>query len=506
MLFSEIKRIFKCDNISVSERLNTVEASFDIEFQDLPVKEELLNIFSILPTRDTLELTLKNCIGDIIQITNSQVGDCDISKLTDELFSNDEISVSVRVDKNILDNKFSIYDFDSFSNDLIKRETNEVMKWFSDCLKEIDFLRFEVFDYDISFSTRTLAFESSGNAIFTPKVNRLQRLRSCKENSCFYNMNNYELIPDDFILEGIMRAGERLKSLFGKLATILSMIYIVSYSSIDDCSLNLQINGQRTTNQTKSLNSIEENDKWISIYNWIFTDGNPTDKMLITHNVMSLYCKYESFFDTNETMFDAIKTNYNLYLRTNVSQYLSMKRDIGEFIQNIVTQVSDYALSILSKFKANLIAIFGFLFTVVLTNIGKKQNWGDIFTRHTIYIIELFVMGSMVYMFICIFETIYQLKKVQNGYEKLKKNYEDVLSDLEIKEAFQEDKLFIETKKSAKRGLVVWSVVWGVILLLCIFVIEFLTTNHGVLVWLWDKCVSFLNSIVINVLNITFLT
>ena len=32
MLFSEMKRIFKCDNINISERLNTVEASFDIEF------------------------------------------------------------------------------------------------------------------------------------------------------------------------------------------------------------------------------------------------------------------------------------------------------------------------------------------------------------------------------------------------------------------------------------------------------------------------------------------
>lgn len=100
--------------------------------------------------------------------------------------------------------------------------------------------------------------------------------------------------------------------------------------------------------------------------------------MLIAHNVMSLYCKYESFLNIDETMFDAIKTNYNLYLRTNVSQYLDMKRDIGKFIQNIVTQVSDYALSILSKFKANLIALFVFLFTVVLTNIGNKQNWGDI--------------------------------------------------------------------------------------------------------------------------------
>lgn len=499
MLFSEMRRIFKCDNISVSERLNTVETSFDIKFQDFPVKEELLYIFTILPTRDTLELTLKNYSGDIIQITNSQVEDCDISKLTDGLSPDDDISVSVRIDKNILGNKFSIYDFDSFSNDLVKRETVEVMKWFSACLNGIDFLRFEVFDYDISFSTRTLAFESNNYAIFTPKVNRLQRLRSCKENSCFYNMNNYELIPDDFILEGILRAGESLKSLFGKLATILSLIYVVSYSSIDDNSLNLQINGQRTTNQTKPLNSIEENDKWISIYNWIFTDGNPTDKMLITHNVMSLYCKYQSFFNPNETMFEAIKTNYNLYLRTNVSQYLNMKRDIGEFIQNIVTQVGDYVLSILGKFKANLIAIFVFLFTVVLTNIGKKQNWGDIFTRHTIYIIELFVMGSIVYMVICIVETIYQLDKVQNGYEELKKNYEDVLSDLEIKEAFQEDKLFDGAKKSTKRGLIVWSVVWGAILLLCIFVIEFLTTNHGVLVWLWYKCISLLNRLSINV-------
>ena len=488
MLFSEMKRIFKCDNINISERLNTVEASFDIEFQDFPAMEELRNIISIVPTRDIIVLTLKSYSGDIIQITNSQVEECDFSKLIDGLSSDDEISVSVRIDKSILDNKFSIYDSDSFSSDLTRREPNEVMKWFSDCLKGIDFLRFEVFDYDISFATRTLAFESSSDAIFYPKVNRLQRLKSCRENACFYNMNTYEIIPDDFIFEGIMRAGERLKSLFGKLATILSLIYVVSYSSIDEYSVNLQINGQRTTSQTRPLNSIEENDKWISIYNWIFTDGNPTDKMLIAHNVMSLYCKYESFLNIDETMFDAIKTNYNLYLRTNVSQYLDMKRDIGKFIQNIVTQVSDYALSILSKFKANLIALFVFLFTVVLTNIGNKQNWGDIFTKHTIYIIELFAMGSMVYMVICIFETRYQLKKVRTGYQELKNNYKDVLSDLEIKEAFQEDKLFKEANKSAKNGLIGWSIVWGATLLLCILVIEFFTTNHGVLVWLWDEC------------------
>lgn len=487
MLFSEMKRIFKCDNINISERLNTVEASFCIEFQNLPIIEELQYIFSIMPTRDTLELTLKNDSGDIIQITSSQVENCDISKLTDGLSIDDEIGINIRIDKNDSENKFSIYDFDSFCNDLIQRSTIDIMKWFSDILKDKAFVRFEVFDYDISFATRTLAFESSRDAIFNPKVNRLQRLRSCKENACFYNMNTYEIIPDDFVIEGVMRAGDRLKYLFGKLATILSLIYVVSSSSIGDNDINLQINGQRTTNQTVSFNNIEEDEKWISIYNWIFTDGNPTDKMLIAHNVMSLYCKYESFLCIDETMFDAIKTNYNLYLRSNVSQYLDMKREIGNFIQNVVTQISDYALSILGKFKANLFAIFAFLFTVVLTDIGETRDWKDIFTKHTIYIIELFVMGSMVYMVICIFETKYKLKKVGIGYKELKRNYKDVLSDLEISEAFQEDRLFIEANKSAKRGLIGWSIAWGTLLLLCILVIEIFTTNRGLIAWLCDK-------------------
>lgn len=60
-------------------------------------------------------------------------------------------------------------------------------------------------------------------------------------------------------------------------------------------------------------------------------------------------------------------------------------------------------------------------------------------------------MGSMVYMVICIFETRYQLKKVRTGYQELKNNYKDVLSDLEIKEAFQEDKLLRRQISRLKR-------------------------------------------------------
>lgn len=49
MLFSEMKRIFKCDNINISERLNTVEASFDIEFQDSPLWRNFGILFQLCP-------------------------------------------------------------------------------------------------------------------------------------------------------------------------------------------------------------------------------------------------------------------------------------------------------------------------------------------------------------------------------------------------------------------------------------------------------------------------
>lgn len=487
MLFSEIKRIFKCTNINISERLNTAEASFSIIFKDLPSKQNFNYICSLVPERDTLKITLKNDSGEIIQISSKKTDDLDFSALTDDLSSEDDIYVSIQIDKNNLNDKFSIYDFDSFASNLLQRSTTEVMKWFSSLLKNKKSLLFEVFDYDISFSTRTIAFESSNIATFNPKVDRNQRINSCKENSCFYNMDSFEVIPDDFVIEGVVRAGDCLKTLFGKLSTILSLVYVVSSASINENKMNLQINGQRITNQTIILDDIEESEKWISIYTWIFTDGNSTDKMLIAHNVMSLYCKYDSFFSNDVTIFDAIKTNYNLYLRNNVSQYLDMKREIGKFIQNIIAQVSDYTLSILGKFKTNLIAIFGFLFTVVLTKIGSAQKWEDIFTRDTLYIIEIFVIGSIVYMVICFFEMKYKLKKVCVGYEELKRNYMDVLSYLEINEAFQNDRLFNYAKNSAQRGMIGWSIAWGVLLILCVLVIEIFTTDHGLIVWIWNK-------------------
>lgn len=487
--FSEIKRLFKCNNMSISERMNTVETlkPLNIAVMDLPEVQSLQSICNSIPIRDTLTLTIKNDSDELFIINNQLIKEFDFSEFIDGMSPDDFLEVRIQIDKSIEENKFSIYDFDSFIEDLLRKQLTDVLKWFSTILKNREYLIFEVYDYDISLSTGTMGFVSDNCSLFTPKINRQQKLGVCRETAYFYNMNIFEVIPDDFKIEGIERTENSLKSLFGRLATILSLTYVCSSASIHDLTLNLQINGQRTSIYSLALDEIQENMKWLSIYSWIYTDGNPTDKSIIVHNVLSLHCKYSALLDIDDKVFDSIKSNYKLYLRNNVGQYLDLKRDISKFILSIITQVGDYAVSILNKFKTNLIAIFGFLFTVVLTRVGATQKWEDIFTRHTYYLIEIVLIGSLGYLVICIFEVNYKLKKTKYAYKQLKDNYRDILDEAEIIEAFGNDKLLFDAEISVRKGMIVWSVIWGSMLVTTILIIEILTPSNGVFLWLWNK-------------------
>ena len=65
-LLSEFSRVFQVDTLNSAERLNTVEASVSIEFQTLPSAEAICSLCKLVPTRDSLRLTLKNDSEDIV--------------------------------------------------------------------------------------------------------------------------------------------------------------------------------------------------------------------------------------------------------------------------------------------------------------------------------------------------------------------------------------------------------------------------------------------------------
>lgn len=221
------------------------------------------------------------------------------------------------------------------------------------------------------------------------------------------------------------------------------------------------------------------------IYDWIHSGGNPIDKAIIARNIICLHCKYEPPLNMDERVLASIQSNYNLYLKDNVAQYLELKNKMAEFISDTVSRTGEYATELLDRFKTNLIAVFGFLFTVILADVVSDQPLDNIFTRDITAILELVLAGSLVYLFICYKQSQYQMKKVYESYESLKKSYKGILAQEDIEECFQNDEVLFEMKKSVKKSEITYLVLWICFLLSLLVIIE--NISEDPIIWSFVK-------------------
>ena len=396
----------------------------------------------------------------------------------------DEISVKVEIQKSVRDDRFSIYNFKEFSEDLLGIPLNEAMRFFALLFGETQrFIIFELFRGEDIFYTKTMFFLPAGKAMAVSGFDRRQRLQGCREISYFYNQETYELLPDDFRFEKDYDEN-LLKKMFSKLETILSACYLASNATVQSGRVKLQIIGQRSAEYVCRFDEIDENSILYKLYDWIHSGGNSIDKAAIARNIICLHCKYEPLLKVDEGVLASVQSSYNLYLKDNVTQYLELKSKIAEFISDIVSRTGEYATELFDRFKINLIAIFGFLFTVVIANIVSDQPLDNIFTRDITVILELVLLGSLIYLIICYIQSKYQIAKVYESYESLKKSYERILAQEDIEECFQEDKLLLRMEKRIIRSRIAYIILWIFFLLMLLVIIEMVSdAPTSVTIW-----------------------
>uniref|UniRef100_UPI00402615F1 hypothetical protein n=1 Tax=Lachnospira eligens TaxID=39485 RepID=UPI00402615F1 len=236
------------------------------------------------------------------------------------------------------------------------------------------------------------------------------------------------------------------------------------------------INGQRTIEYCYNINNISNNQILYKIYNWIYTDGSSIDKAIIARNVISLHCKYVPIAKIDDKVMASIQSNYNLYLKDNVKDYLELKNKVAEFICGIVSKTGEYAIGLLDKFKSNLIAIFGFIFSVILANIVSNQPLDNIFTKDVTILVECVFIGSFVYLCTCYCQSHYEIKKVYESYEQLKLNYKDILTENDLLEIFGNDEIMNRMKRTINKSRIIYLVIWIVFLIVALIIVEFLSS------------------------------
>lgn len=471
----------------VSERMKVYEASFKFKVENAPDYSYFSNIVNAVSQRDRVKITLQDETERIYDILKSNKAD--YNRFIEDILEDEIIDVRLRIDKDVVDNHFSIYSFDEFVKDILSLSVEDVMIAFSSLLKQSsNFLVFDIYSPVTMFATKTMFFVPAGNGMINTEFNRMQRMEECKEVSYFYNFDIYEVLPDDFKIT-INHENNPLTELFQKIVTILSISFIATSSTINGAKLKGIINGQRTIEYCCDINQLPNNKVLYSIYNWIYTDGSPIDKAIIVRNVISLHCKYASITEIDEKVMASIQSNYNLYLKENVKEYLELKNKVAEFINDNVSKTGEYATELLDKFKSNIIAIFGFMFTVILANIVSNQPLDNLFTREITILVECVLVGSFVYLIICYYQSRYEIQKVYDGYERLKFNYKGILTDDDLLDTFGNDEMLNEMKITISKSERRYLRIWIIFLIAAFIVVESLSvspTYQSILVGLQD--------------------
>lgn len=472
-----IMSLFQCSTHRLSERSKILDIEFDYSVESFPQYLQLVDLIQSFPQRDNIVISLTNENDDLFYLSSQNLSsqqeydsfrrDCEYSE---------QISAKISINKNVKNGVISIYDFSNFAQELSELSLEGLLTSFSALLSESNQLMFEVFDKEILFKTKTMMFSSSSQEVVLDPFDREHRINVCSETTHFYEQAIYQVLPDDFHIE-INFEGNPLSEMFDKITHILSLIYLSSSASLNYEILELQVTGQRTLEFQCQCATAIPNPELYKIYNWIYTGGNPIDKALIARNILCLHCRFSDIQKIDGKTFASIQSNYNLYLKDSVSEYIQLTNKLAEFISEEVAKTGDYAVSMLEKFKTNLLAIFGFLFTVVLANIVSDNPLDNIFTHDITFILEAVLFGSVIYLVICVFETKYKMRKVYDSYTALKKNYSSVLTPDDINLEFDEDHLMTEMSNEVTRGMRRYACLWGIFIFVSFLAIEIVSSE-----------------------------
>ncbi len=183
---------------TIYEKDLIVDAVLKCKYKEIPELRKIQNIIKDFPERDHIKISFENENEDVFFINNYGIFDSEQYKNFEySVEDGDNIKISLHIEKEILNNRVSIYCFDSFCDYVLKQKLEDIMKIFTRLLKESEFLVFQVLDQNIIYMTSSIAFINinSDNIIFKNK--RIKKFEEIKTVNYFYNLSlNYICLFD----------------------------------------------------------------------------------------------------------------------------------------------------------------------------------------------------------------------------------------------------------------------------------------------------------------------
>lgn len=335
---------------------------------------QLLSATKGIPIRDDFELQL-SFDGDLITITRTDIRPED--KVISHLGSHDghgEATLDLRVRKSA-DGVLSVYCLTELgtylSNEDLSTALAALTSRFQQCL---------IFESQVpikEFGSDSIRFVSRASAPQIQCPHRLQTLSCFRDNSNTTNLKS-ELLPSDFYLTTRSEVPEINEFMDTACAALCAVFLSNSSQLLPQSRLSYKLLGYKTLEGEVTLTNLKAALAALyKIYEWAYSVGGSSDRIGLARNVISLHVDGLEEISDHPGLWNAIHSNYQIYLKANVHAYLEVKGKIAEFLVESTAKTQALVEDLISSLKNSLFAVMTFLLTVVIVN-GLKDSGSNV--------------------------------------------------------------------------------------------------------------------------------
>lgn len=460
-------------------KLRTLKTASEIEIRDVMSNfylrlslqkhawqdiEEFIDQLKNISIRDTFELNIE-LDGADHTINSATANDIDgLRKHYEDHSEEDEgLDIYIKIDKKQNNNIISIYNLNEFRRYLTSGSILKTIEILSTGFHENQEIIFEVFDEIENFGSNTIKFikHEKEKEIKQTKIAPYRRktLELFKENTTLTNLP-YTFIAEDFNVADSQNLYD-FESFFNRAKLIYSLACLSNSTEVStDDKIRFKFNGYKSflTDYLKPEKIPEDCDIAYKIYAWTFSDGHCSDKLGLVRNIVTLN-NLGNRLNLNKTTWHTIQSNYEIYLKENISQYLELKGKLLELISEFNKRAFDATDNFIGSFQSSATAFVTFIISVVAIN-GLKDSGADkIFSKEYFLISAFICSASIFWLIISRADAKERIRYITSQTKKsIMDNYKNILSTNELSESIEPEIKSIKkhTDSRIKKYTILW--------------------------------------------------
>ncbi|RAP57105.1 hypothetical protein [Oleiagrimonas sp. MCCC 1A03011] len=383
----------------VSERFDRFEVTIERALTSVKAHEYANAIFSSLaqlPVRDRFALTVE-VSGDGKLIGELAKRDEIIEHIESYHEDGEVISFRIEILKEVVDQCLSVYSPTALGAYLESAPFEDALTALSSRFQ--DRLIFECYSETPGRGSPTLSFVRAGEAnpdTLSPFAWR-QRALALLHDNAFRTSNFGTLVPQDFAISqpiGVVT----IDAFISRASAVVSAMFLSNFSDLSGDQLSYRISGYKLLSGTvDNFSSLADDAATFQrVADWAYGAEGNSDKIGLARNVITLCVDRLEDVPSHPEIWDAIQSNYQIYLKENIATYLEVRNKLAELLAESTHKTQALVEGLLDSIRNGVLVILTFLLTVVVINGLKDTGLKVIFSVEYLAVaLTLLVLSSL---------------------------------------------------------------------------------------------------------------